>query len=376
MQHAGLGSRVEAARESRRLHRAEGFLVRAVAHRDGPREPRRSRGARPSKETQVFRGDGRHAGAEADDGFGPGAAGRERGEAGLGEVEEAGDEQPLRAVLPGERIEAARPQLERDARARALDARAGTRPSDPRDAVQRGVASVSSSRRLPPRPASRRLSGLSGAGERRRGHGPVRGDSAAPVDVLEPVEVRRPVAQARVEVASSACRRARSRARGSGLGCQPLPGPVHRQAAVEMEAEVVQLRARLPLHQHRRVEARRPGMTPGAPRSCALYSSAPLSHAAPAGRACPSMSRGGHERAQIDPGVDRGPRLLRWRSPAGKLVKLTVAPAPPPPVPALCELADASDETLPRLDSVDVGPAVRGVDVGEVEVVRRTRPAS
>ncbi len=84
----------------------------------------------------------------------------------------------------------------------------------------------------------------------------MRRDDSVPVDVLEPVEVGRPVAQAGVAEAVALAVRRGSEPRNE-IRREPHPGPVHRKPPVEMEAQVVQLRPRHPLHQHRRVETRR-----------------------------------------------------------------------------------------------------------------------
>ena len=128
LQDAGLGSGVEAPRERRGLHGAEGLLVGAVAHRDGLGRTG-GRGEEVLEKDEVLRRDGADAGAEADDGVGPGAAGGESRVSGLGEIEEAGDEEPLRAVLLREGVEAAGPQLERHARTPCARPRAARRRS-------------------------------------------------------------------------------------------------------------------------------------------------------------------------------------------------------------------------------------------------------
>ena len=86
------------------------------------------------------------------------------------------------------------------------------------------------------------------AGRRRPEASPRRGRArslAAPVEVLEPVEVRRPVAQARVEVAV-ALALGRGAEAGDEVRVSRSHGPFS-TAPVEVEAEVVQLRPRLPL---------------------------------------------------------------------------------------------------------------------------------
>ena len=172
--------------------RAEGGPVRAVAHRDGLGGSGAG-GEEAVHAQQVVGSNGSDAGAEADDGVGPGAAGGESREAGLGEVEEAGDEEPLRAVLLGEGVEAARAQLEGDARARALD---DAERDVGRVAVRgpSGSGRRSGSSRLPPPGAPPPLSpGGAAPGERRRRDGPVRRHSAANGQVLEPVEYVAPL---------------------------------------------------------------------------------------------------------------------------------------------------------------------------------------
>ena len=278
LEDAGLGAGVEAAGERSGGDRAEGGAVGAVAHRDGLG----GAGAGGQEAVEAQQVLGRHrsdAGAEADDGVGPGAARGQSGEAGLGEVEEAGDEEPLRAVLLGERVEAARAQLEGDARARALDdaerdvGRIAVRgPAGRRRHLRRARAALR--RSAPGGPARRRCAR---SGEWRRRHRPVRRHPARPVHVLETVEVRRPVAQAAVEVAVALALRRGAEARDERLR-QPLPGAVHRQPAVEVEAEIVQLRSRLPLDEHRRVEARRASKDASVTAVKPLYSSAPMSH--------------------------------------------------------------------------------------------------
>ena len=127
------------------------------------RASRRPRGApavagtRPSKVEEVLGRDGGDAGAEADDGVGPGAAGGERGVAGLGEVEEAGDEEPLRAVLLGEGVEAAGRAARRSRSERVRSTtRSETSVGSPCVVQPRRREASRSSRRLRLRPESRR----------------------------------------------------------------------------------------------------------------------------------------------------------------------------------------------------------------------------
>ena len=228
LEDAGLGAGVQATRQGRGLHRAEGGAVGAVAHRDGLGSAGAG-GDEAVHAEQVLGRDGRDAGAEADDGVGPGAAGGESREAGLGEVEEAGDEEPLRAVLLREGVEAARAQLEGHARARALD---DAERDVGRVAVRGPLGRGTTFRAGLGRPWRRR--GLRGgrsrrwrarSGERRRRHRPVRRHPARTIQVLEAVEVRRPVAQARVEVAV-ALALGRGAEPGDERLRQPLPGAV------------------------------------------------------------------------------------------------------------------------------------------------------
>ena len=195
LKDAGLGSGVQAPRERRGLHGAEGLLVGAVAHRDGLGRTG-GRGEETLEGEKLLRRDCADAGAEADERVGPSAAGGEGRVSGLGEIEEAGDEEPLRAVLLREGIEATRAQLERHARSRALD-------HAERNVGRVAVLGPGSGCGLVRSAFARCLAGLTGlcgAGERGGGDGAVRCGTARTVEVLEPIEVRRPVAQARVQV--------------------------------------------------------------------------------------------------------------------------------------------------------------------------------
>ena len=261
LEHAGLGAGVKAAAQSGSGDRTDGLLVSTVAHAD------RLGGAggggeKTVKGEQILRRDRGDAGPEAGDGVGPGAACRQSGVSGVGEVEEAGDEEALRAVLLGQGVEAPRPQLEGHARAGAVeDAQRNVTRIAMRGPGGRGTTSF---RAGFGRPWRRR--GLGGRRPRRRRarpsewsgrDGPVRRRTGRPIHVFETVEVRRPIAQARVEVAVALAFRRGAEA-GKERGREPSPRAVRGRAPIEMEAEVVELRSRFPLDRHRRVETPRP----------------------------------------------------------------------------------------------------------------------
>ena len=236
------------------------------------------------------------------------------GPPGLGAVEEAGDEELRRPVGLLLGVEAAGHELERHAGGGALE-------DAQRLLLRLAVRLERRGLGLGLRGAGRRLLGattaaslatataaatarLRDAGHRGRGDGPVGRHAAVAVHVLEPVEVRRPVDEAGVHVAVLLAL-GRGAEPGDHRRVEPRPGAVRRRAPVQVEAEVVQLRRRLPLHQHRRVEAHRAGTPPAAPPWCRC-TRPPRCPTCPSGPGA-SMSRAGDQGREVRrPGRCRG----------------------------------------------------------------------
>lgn len=179
----------------------------------------------------------------------PGATdrhGRIAGGAGQLEVRNLQHDRPVRLR---QRVEALRHDLHQGAAAALHDAH----PVGLRVAV--GDARRRRGRRLVPVASSVRVVAIPGGGLGHGRHRSVALGRARGLDVLQLVVVADPGDEVRVAVAVARPHRRRPEA-WDQRGRDPLPRPLLGEGAVKMEAQVVELRGRLPLELRRRVDTR------------------------------------------------------------------------------------------------------------------------